>query len=221
MTARRDAPYAFDDLPLGPVDPGTSVIVTGPVLNGARELGLRLLKCDETDCGTLIVATDSGAAATLEDFERHGGTLDPKRIGVVDCAQDGRESPENCVSTVGTPGDLTGIGIEYSDHYERLYAAGYERVRTGVLTATPLLVYSDDVRPVYRFVNTVTGRIDTAGGIGACVLDPKAHDEQVVESLVQCFDGRVHVRAGDEGVELRVDGLPDQPADWTAVDPAA
>lgn len=221
MTARRDDRYAFDGLPLRPVDPGTSVIVTGPVLDGARELGLRLLRCDESNCGTVIVATDSGATTTIADFERYGGTFDRERIGVVDCAQDGREAPEHCVSTVGTPADLTGIGIEYSAHYERLYAAGCERVRTGILTATPLLIYSDDVRPVYRFVNTVTGRIDTAGGFGACVVDPKAHDEQVVESLVRCFDGRVHVRSGDEGSELRVDGLSDQPADWTAVDPAA
>ncbi|MBV0900456.1 DUF7504 family protein [Haloarcula salina] len=221
MTARQDDRYAFDGLPLGPVDPGTSVIVTGPVLDGARELGLRLLRCDDGDCGVVIIAADSGAATTAEDFERYGGTFDRNRVGVVDCAQDGREPPADCVSAVGTPADLTGIGIEYSGHYERLYAAGYERVRTGILTVTPLLVYSEDVRPVYRFLNTVTGRIDTAGGVGACVVDPKAHDEQVVESLVQCFDGRIHVRSGDEGLELRVDGLPDQPTDWTAVDPAA
>ncbi|RLN01851.1 hypothetical protein [Haloarcula sp. Atlit-7R] len=215
MSQRQDEPYAFDGLPLNPVEPGTSLLVTGPVLSGAREMGLRLLCSSDADGGTVLVATDSDATTILEDFERHGGILDRDRVRVIDCAQESGELPEDSVSAVNTPADLTGIGIEYSGQYESTYASGYTRVRTGIITLTPLLVYSDDVRAVYRFLNTITGRIGTADGLGVCVLDPDAHGEQVVESVAQFFDGRVDVRADREDFELRVTGLRDQSTDWT------
>ncbi|KOX94608.1 DUF7504 family protein [Haloarcula rubripromontorii] len=217
MSQRRDEPYTFDGLPLNPVEPGTSLLVTGPVLSGAREMGLRLLCSSDADGGTVLVATDSDATTILEDFGRHGGVLDRDRVRVIDCAQESSELPEDSVSAVNTPADLTGIGIEYSGQYESTYASGYTRVRTGIITLTPLLVYSDDVRAVYRFLNTITGRIGTADGLGVCVLDPDAHEEQVVESVAQFFDGRVDVRADREDFELRVTGLRDQSTDWTPV----
>jgi len=217
MAQRRDDRYTFDGLPLNPVEPGTNLLVTGPVLNGARELGLRLLRSADADGGTVLISTDSGATAILEDFEGYGGVLDRKRVRVVDCAQEGDNVPEDSVSAVSTPADLTGIGIEYSGHYESTYASGYTRVRTGIITLTPLLVYSEDVRTVYRFLNTITGRIGTADGLGVCVLDPNAHEEQVVESVAQFFDGRVDVRADADDLELRVKGLYDQSTEWTPV----
>ncbi|RLM44966.1 hypothetical protein DVK00_10995 [Haloarcula sp. Atlit-47R] len=215
MSHQQNELYAFDGLPLNPVEPGTSLLVTGPVLSGAREMGLRLLCSSDADGGTVLVATDSDATTILEDFERHGGILDRDRVRVIDCAQESGELPEDSVSAVNTPADLTGIGIEYSGQYESTYASGYTRVRTGIITLTPLLVYSDDVRAVYRFLNTITGRIGTADGLGVCVLDPDAHGEQVVESVAQFFDGRVDVRADREDFELRVTGLRDQLTDWT------
>ncbi|EMA00846.1 RecA-superfamily ATPase, KaiC/GvpD/RAD55 family [Haloarcula vallismortis] len=217
MSQRQDDRYRFDGLPLNPVDLGTSLLVTGPVLSGAREMGLRLLCSPDIDGGTVLVSTDSDATTMLEDFERYGGVLDRDRVRVIDCAQESSGLQDDSVSTVSTPADLTGIGIEYSGHYESTYANGYTRVRTGIITLTPLLVYSDDVRAVYRFLNTITGRIGTADGLGVCVLDPDAHEEQVVESVAQFFDGRVDVRADAGDLDLRVKGLRDQPTEWTPV----
>ncbi|MDQ2071174.1 DUF7504 family protein [Haloarcula sp. NS06] len=217
MSQRRDDRYTFDGLPLNPVEPGTSLLVTGPVLSGAREMGLRLLCSPDTNDGTVLVATDSDATTILADFERHGGALDRERVRVIDCVQESSDLPEDSVSAVNTPADLTGIGIEYSGQYESTYASGYTRVRTGIITLTPLLVYCDDVRAVYRFLNTITGRIGTANGLGVCVLDPNAHEEQVVESVARFFDGRVDVRADQGDLDLRVAGLRDQPTNWTPV----
>ncbi|EMA12926.1 KaiC/GvpD/RAD55 family RecA-like ATPase [Haloarcula quadrata] len=217
MAQQQDDRYTFDDLPLNPVESGTSLLVTGPGLSGAREMGLRLLCSPDTNGGTVLVATDSDATTMLKDFERHGGALDRERVRVIDCAQESGDLSEDNVSTVNTPADLTGIGIEYSGQYESTYASGYTRVRTGIITLTPLLVYSDDVRAVYRFLNTITGRIGTADGLGICVLDPNAHEEQVVESVARFFDGRVDIRADQGDLDLRVAGLQNQPTNWTPV----
>ena len=216
MAMRHDNLYQFENLPLEGVPRGTNLLLAGPTLGGTRELLLRMLLGED---GVVIITADSSARKTLAEFERVGGTVERDRTRVVSCTQEGGEDLGPAVSSVGSPGDLTGIGIEYSGHYESMYASGHTRVRTGIVTLTPLLVYSDDVRAVYRFLNTITGRIGTADGLGVCVLDPDAHEEQVVESVAQFFDGRVDVRADAGDLELRVAGLRDQPTNWTPVEP--
>jgi len=214
MAMRHGTRYEFPDLPLSSVDAGTNLLLTGPALEGAREVLLRLLLGED---GVLIITADTSARKVLEAFEAVGGRVDRERVRVVSCTQERDGDLGDCVSSVGSPGDLTGIGIEYSGQYEQVYARGYDTVRTGIYTLTPLLVYSEDVRPVFRFINTVTSRIRTADGLGVCAIDPSAHDEQVVTSIAQPFDGRIDVREADGDVELRVKGLPDQPDGWTAV----
>ncbi|MFC6757446.1 MULTISPECIES: DUF7504 family protein [Haloarcula] len=211
---RHGTRYEFPDLPLNSVDAGTNLLLTGPTLEGARELLLRLLLGDD---GVLIVTADTSARKVLAAFEDVGGRIDRERVRVVSCTQEHDDDLGEFVSSVGSPGDLTGIGIEYSGQYEQVYARGYDTVRTGIYTLTPLLVYSEDVRPVFRFVNTVTSRIRTADGLGVCAIDPSAHDEQVVTSIAQPFDARVDVREVEGTIELRVTGLPEQPDEWTAV----
>jgi len=214
MAMRHDKRYEFEKLPIDGVKPGTNLLLTGPALSGTRGLLLRMLLGDD---GVVIITADTNARKTLSDFERVGGSVDRDRVRVVSCTTEGDEEFGSVVSSVSSPGDLTGIGIEYSSQYERVYSRGYDTVRTGIYTLTPLLVYSDDIRPVFRFVNTVTSRIRTADGLGVCAIDPSAHDEQVVNSIAQPFDARIDVREGEERFELRVRGLSDQPAEWTAV----
>ena len=211
---RHDTRYEFPDLPLSSVDPGTNLLLTGPTLDGARELLLRLLLGED---GVVIITADTSARKVLSAFEGIGGRVDRERVRVVSCGQERDDEAGEFAASVGSPGDLTGIGIEYSGQYEQVYARGYDTVRTGIYTLTPLVVYSEDVRPVFRFVNTVTSRIRTADGLGVCAIDPSAHDERVVTSVAQPFDARIDVREAGGDIELRVQGLPDQPSEWTTV----
>jgi len=213
---KHDSRYEFTGLPVESVSPGTNFLLTGPALSGTREILLRLLLGED---GVLLITADTSARKMLAAFEDVGGRIDRQRVHVVSCTQARDDTVDKFVSSVGSPGDLTGIGIEYSGQYEQVYSRGYDTVRTGIYTLTPLLVYSEDVRPVFRFVNTVTSRIRTADGLGVCAIDPSAHDEQVVNSIAQPFDARIDVRETDGDLELRVRGLPDQPDGWMAVPP--
>ncbi|MEF8871106.1 MAG: hypothetical protein V5A41_05705 [Haloarculaceae archaeon] len=219
MSQTHDPTYAFDDdLPLEPIPAGTNLLVAGSTLDGARDLAMRLLGCAESE-GLLLLSTDLRGVDAIENFEAGGCRYDTSRMAVVDCLQDSTDDGARNIHAVTAPSDLTGIGIAFSSLYEDLYSAGIERVRTGLCTLDPLLMYTENVQPLYRFLHTVTGRIRTANGLGVSVIDPEAQEETTVRTLSQPFDAQVELRARDDGqTQLRVRGLDDQPDSWQDVD---
>lgn len=210
--------YVFGDLPLDPIEAGTNILVTGPSLGGTRELCLQLLASDAD--GLLLVAADESGTDAIESFEHAGGLYDPSRMGVIDCSQHGEADADSNVCVVNSPGDLTGIGIQYSRLYEHLHGSGVDAVRTGLYSLSTILPYVDEIQPVYRFLHTITGRIRAADGLGICALDPDTQDERIVGSIAQPFDGRLELRRDDAGAsEIRLQGLPGHDEGWRAYDP--
>jgi hypothetical protein len=217
MSQTRQPEYAFTErLPLEPVPAGTSLLVTGPSLGGTRELVMGLLGCRPGE-GLVLITTDVNGPDAIDVFERGGCAYDTSRMAVVDCTADSNEDRGRNIHSVSAPGDLTGIGIAFSSLYEQLYDGGVERVRTGLYTLAPLLMFVDEVQPLYRFLHTVTGRIRSAGGLGVAAMDPQTEDETTVRTLLQPFDGEIQLREAD-GHEMRIRGLDDQPDGWHPVD---
>ncbi|SEO42501.1 RecA-superfamily ATPase, KaiC/GvpD/RAD55 family [Halorientalis persicus] len=208
--------YQFEGVPIEPVQPGTNLLVAGPPFAGTKAVALRMLAAGElADEGLVLVAADDTAEAILEDYTGVGGTFNRGRMAVIECAAPSANNDDENVRTVRSPSDLTGIGIEFSSLYEGLYTEGVERVRIGLFSISTLLMYAEELQPVYRFLHTITGRVRSAEGLSTCVIDPTAQDEQTISSVEQTFDGRVDVRQTDDGGDqLRVRGLPDQPDGW-------
>jgi hypothetical protein len=212
--------YEFaDSLPIEPIPAGTNVVVTGPNIGPTPDCLLQLLVGGDSEGGLLVTSNRDGQEI-IADYERRGGEYDPGRMAVIDCSEGGQEDEEYNIRTVSSPSDLTGVGITFSSLYETLYKAGFERVRLGMLTITPLVMYVDDIQPVYRFLHTVTGRVRTADGFGAYAIDPAAMDEQTFRVVTQPFDGRIEVREAGDAYELRTEGLRDQPEGWQPFEPA-
>lgn len=206
--------YAFEGLPLEPVAQGTSLLVAGDPFAGTTDVALRTLVGDADD-GVLLFAIDDSGPNLVEQYAAAGGTFDRSRMAAIDCS--GEEWADDNIRSVGGPGDLTGIGIQFSSLYEDLYDQRVTRVRTGLFSISALLTCTDEIQPVYRFLHTLTGRVRAADGFTACVVDPSVTDDQTVNSLEQPFDGRIDVRTTDGGRELRVRGLADQPTGWQSV----
>jgi hypothetical protein len=219
MSQTQQPKYEFDEaVPLEPVAAGTNLLVTGPSLAGTRDLAMRLLACRESE-GLLLLSTDMRGGDAIEQFEANGCEYNTSRMAVVDCMQDSVDDDARNIHAVAAPSDLTGIGIVFSGLYEDLYGAGIERVRTGLCTLDPLLMYTEKVQPIYRFLHTMTGRIRTANGLGVSVIDPEAQEETTVRTLSQPFDAEIEVREHDDGQrQLRARGLADQPDGWQDVD---
>lgn len=217
MSQRQRSAYEFvDQLPVRPVEPGTNILVTGPALGGIRDLVVQLLTCRESE-GLVLLTTDSQGPEAIRDYQSCA-EYDPARMAVVDATREGGEDDQRNIYSVNDPGDLTGLGIVFSSLYEQLYDAGFERVRTGLYTLSTLVMYTDEIQPLFRFLHTLTGRIQQADGLGVSAIDPAAQDEKTLGSITQAFDAEVQLRRRDDRHELRVRGLPDQPDGWRPVD---
>jgi hypothetical protein len=217
MSQKSRNTYEFDSLPLEPVDAGTNLLVTGPSLGGTRKLVMRLLACHSEE-GLLLLTTDLSGDDAIANYEDSGCPYVTSRMAVIDCTQESHEDERRNIHAVSTPSDLTGMGIAFSSLYEKLYGAGVERVRTGLYTLSPLIMFAEEIQPLYRFLHTLTGRIRTAGGLGISALDPGTQDETTFRTLSQPFDGRIEFRERDGTSELRCRGLADQPDGWQPVD---
>jgi len=209
--------YAFDGLPIEAVPAGTNVLVTGPALGGIRQLLLCMLLRQDPREGALFIAADTSGPETLTEYQQLGGDLDFARVGVIDCTEESTEDAARNIHAASSPSDLTGVGIEFSSLYERLVENGARKVRTGIYTLTPFVVYTDP-RAVFRFVHTLTGRICAADGLGACAIDPSTVDERSLSSLSQAFDGRIELKARDDGAYIRLTGLGDPDKEWRPLD---
>jgi len=218
MSQRQQSTYEFDALPLEPVDAGTSLLVTGPSLGGTRELVMGLLACQEGE-GLLLLSTDLGGEEAIDQFETNGCAYDTSRMALIDSTENSVDDDGRNVHAVSSPRDLTGMGIIFSSLYEDLYGAGIEQVRTGLYTLGPLLMYTEKIQPLYRFLHTMIGRIRTADGLGVSAMDPEAQDETTFRTLSQPFDAQVELRERDDGQrQVRVRGLADQPDGWLDVE---
>lgn len=205
--------YRFERLPLADVREGTTVLVTGPRHDGARELGLGMLAGSPGE-GAIVVTTNQRASRIADDCARIGIELADDRSAILDCVGDEDADVPARVLPVSGPADLTGIGMRFSDVYVDFKGGGIERVRTGLFSLSTLLSFGD-LRTVSRFVHTLVGRIDGVDGLGVFRIDPASHDDRAVRTLAQFCSGRIEVRDRDGDRELRTHGLPDQPDGWT------
>lgn len=209
--------FAFDELPIDPVRAGSTVLLAAPAHSGGRELGLRMLAGQRGE-GAIVVTTNRRSRRIADDCRRAGLELTTDSTAILDCVGDEDADVPARVLPVSGPSDLTGIGMRYSDVHRSFARSGIERVRTGLFSLSTLLSFGD-LQTVSRFVHTLVGRIDALDGLGVLLIDPTIHDDRTVSTLSQFCAGRIDVREGEAGPELRARGLPDQAWEWTGFDP--
>jgi KaiC/GvpD/RAD55 family RecA-like ATPase len=208
--------YEFPGLPLEPIRPGTTVVVAGPSHAGTRNLGLRMLAGSDGE-GTTIVTTNQRAVRIVDDCKQVGIEVQSDDSAIIDCVGDADTGLPARLLTVSSPSDLTGIGMRFSDVATEFMREGIDRIRTGIFSVSTLLTLGD-LRTVSRFIHTLVGRIDVIDGFGVLLVDPSNHDDRAIGTLSQFCTGRIDVRRTDEGQELRVGGLGEQPHGWTPFD---
>ncbi|MBP1955498.1 KaiC/GvpD/RAD55 family RecA-like ATPase [Halarchaeum rubridurum] len=216
-------PYKIDGaLPpelLTEVEPGTNLLVSGPAMSGKRQLLLKLLARGESEGeGSVVVTSRNPAADVVDAYQDVRPSDGHDFLRIIDCVGDATEVEGARVHGVSSPGDLTGIGIEFSEIAREAEEADLGRVRVGFDSLSPLLMYVD-LQRLFRFLHVFTSQIQSRDWLGLFAIDPDSHDQQEVNTISQLFDGMVEIRLADGGGrEARVRGVTDAPTDWVALD---
>ncbi|QLD86084.1 hypothetical protein HWV23_10210 [Natronomonas halophila] len=219
--ARADSYHVGDVVPVSGFDTvsaGTNVLISGPPMLGKRRLALELLAVGTPDEHAIAITPDTDGDRLRSTYEGLPDG-DPDRLHVVDCTgATGKGSMDDteAIKYVGSPGDLTGIGmgiVKCTRDIGREVEAG---LRLSVLSLSTILQYADSQR-MFNFLHTITGRVSAANYLGIATLDPTTQNTQEVNTLTSLFDAVVELREADDGTrEMRVVGLPDAPRTWVS-----
>jgi KaiC/GvpD/RAD55 family RecA-like ATPase len=201
------------------VRPGASVLVAGPTMTGKQDLLLEILAAGLRDGeGAVAVTTGDRGSALLSELRSRVPDPDGHRLGAVDCRADGTRGREELdsgarVHHVGSPSDLTAIGVSLTECFERLHDAGVDDGRLALSSLSAMLTYADE-ETVFKFCHVLSARLDSAGFLGLFTIDSGAHDERTMQVVKQAFDGLVEVREEGGTRQARVRGLEPEPSAW-------
>ena len=202
------------------VEPGASILISGPAMTGKEAIAMDLLADGlRNDEGAIVVTTNDQAADVVTDLQDSVPDVGGSQLGVIDCRGDGADSDSvegAYTHHVSSPGDLTGIGIGITKALEGLHKSGHQQGRLALVSLSTMLTYTDK-KTVFKFCHVLSSRLDAADYVGFFTIDSGAHDEQTVQVIKQAFDGLVEVRDGANGREGRVMGLGNEPSDWAAI----
>lgn len=205
-------------LPSEGLPSGTVLLCAGPQMVGKRELVMRLLAQGiENGEATALLSTDRTASELYEELAgltTVGLTASP--LGVVEATGTPGSEPPSAghVETVGSPTDLTGIGIGLSNLLERFRNIDEQgEVRVGLLSLSTMVLYSDPER-VLRFLHVFGRRVRETDAIAFVVLDESAVDEETAGQITSFVDGAIDVRERDGTRAVRIRGLPEVDTEW-------
>jgi len=171
------------------VPAGTNVLVLGSSILGADECVWQVLE-HGLSIGQpgILVTTSHVSSDQLTD-----GLLFVDGSGTA-----GGDRPEmQSVERIGSPGDLTGIGIGWVKCARAIGDGATGGLRVGLISISMLLQHVDSDR-VFNFLHVLTGRISAAGYLGIFTLDPGSHEDAVVNQIKAQFDGVIELEETDE-----------------------
>jgi len=201
------------------VEPGSSVLISGPAMTGKEALLLDILADGIRDGeGAVGVTTGDRATDWIDAIKSRAPEVQGHQLGVIDCRAESNRESETLdsgayVHHVGSPSDLTGMGIGITESFDRLHDAGLDEGRLGLASLSTMLTYSDR-QTVFKFCHVLSSRLDSAGFLGFFTIDSSAHDDQTLQVIKQAFDGLVEIRETEGTRQARVRGLRPDPSEW-------
>lgn len=176
----------------GPVtfDRGTSLVVKGPsALTDERLLDAVAPQEDES---AIVVTTNIGASTVASELLKRGA--DPDSVGVIDCTSQESDDEDVDVRELSSPGDLTGISLEFAKLLDE--EDDSVDVRVGFDSVSTALMYSEQ-QTLFRFLHVFTARISSGDMFGVFTMDPGMHDDKAYNTIRAVFDSETE--ATDDG----------------------
>jgi len=203
------ATEGFDvgSLSLGPIDSGTSILLTGEDADALRSVFSRLVAADD-DERSIVLSTGTGGRAVQRDLNdaRSGAG---NRASVLTC--EGPAAGDD-IQSVDDISDLTRLGMDFSTLVASAQQ-GSGRFRSGIMLCSTIAGEVDDTRSLYRFLNSnFLTELRRGDGIGVCAVDTSADIgadmDSTISGLQTSFAAHIEVeKTGPGQATLTVDGL--------------
>lgn len=201
-----------EPLPVETIPAGTSLLIAGPSLTRKRELMLRVV--DQQAGGTAVITTKKSAGTIIQQLDMPPESDAREYLRLIDCVTQERgmgEAQETATTKyISSPRDMTGLSIKLSGVFQGLYEQDV-RTRVGLDSLSTFLMYHD-LKRVYRMMHVLSGQIESAGWLGAFVIDSPSDRE--LEVLTQLVDGMIQTRDTDAGYEFRMRGFDHVNTEW-------
>lgn len=186
------------------------MLYLAPALHGSAESGCGMLLAvgGAERASLLSIGTGRSPEDVLSAWREHVGAHSPERAAFVllggstrsaasvSSLDDGIADGSVSVHSVADPGNLTDVGIVTNS-----YLSEWDREGRSVVvcfrTITTLLQYVR-LETAFRFLHELTNHVRATDGVAHYHMDPSAHDERTVNTLVALFDAVAELDGDDD-----------------------
>lgn len=178
-------------------DDGVSLLLTGD--SNATTQRLLDVVTPDSDERAVVITTNTGPKTVVKELERRGAARE--QLGIIDCTNTDSDIDGVPVRQLNSPGDLTGISLEFAKLFDEDIGSNSVRARIGFASVSTALMYTE-LRTMFRFLHVFTARIRSGDMLGVFALDPTMHDEKAHNTIRAVFDCEGDI----DGDEIAVSG---------------
>lgn len=190
-----------------------NLLLLGPVSCPADyDLCSGLVRAADDELTNLLLVTYESPDTRLDVLEGHLGGL-PDNVVVLGVGGSARSRSESAgpdrvrsgetitVETISDPSNIQRLGITISQHVAEWASADGDTL-VCFHSLSSLLGAIEDTQRVFRFLNTLFGRVQSANAYAHYHMDPDAHDQETISTFRPMFD---EIVTFDEDGSLRID----------------
>ncbi len=210
------------DSKTGGLNPGTNILVLAPAFSDGEQISSLLSKPQKGEY-MIVLSTENQADELIPFFETLRFPME--YTGIIDAISKSSASgvsDTTRIKYVGSPNDLTGMDIRFSQLTEDIMKGEFTDdpnqlfptpIRYCVLSLTSLLMFRK-VDVIYQFVHVVTSKLKKMGSIGVFLLNSESFDAKTVAILKQLMNVVIEIRADEQGKRMRLQGSLGLSMNW-------
>lgn len=173
----------------------------------------------------IVLSNEIQAEELLNDLLSADNGFNKEYIGIIDAitrSSNPSAADKVKIKYVGSPNDLTGMDIRFSQLTETIMKGGFNTepieiipapIRYCVLSLTSMLMFRK-IDVIYQFLHVVSSKLKKMGFIGIYLLNNESFDPKTIAIVKQLMNIVVEVRNDDEGTSLRIQGSMGLAVNW-------
>jgi hypothetical protein len=206
----------------GGLNPGTNILILAPAFSNGEQVASFLARPRKGEY--MIVLTTENQATDLLDYFK-GNKFNMNYIGIIDAITRSSSSlttDSQKVKYVGSPNDLTGMDIRFSQLTEEIMKGEFTDdqnqlfptpIRYCVLSLTSMLMFRK-VDVIYQFLHVITSKLKKMGSIGIFLINSETFDQKTIAIVKQLMNVVIEIRNDDSGPAIRVQGTMGISMNW-------